>query len=89
MKKIIILGLFFLTSHVTLKAQVNWRKGGNNFTGGAQTTIGTNFQWNAPFQLMTNGNIRMHINQTNTNFQGVGTDGYIGMGANQQMYAVV
>ncbi|MGM0479356.1 MAG: tail fiber domain-containing protein [Bacteroidota bacterium] len=81
MKKILIYSLFLGTSFSTMHAQLNWRKGGNNFNPNTQTTIGTNAQWNAPFQLMTNNDIRMHINENNTFYQGiVPTSGFIGIG---------
>lgn len=82
MKKITITGVCLLAG-LTINAQVNWQKGGNGIAGGAQTTIGTNASWNAPFQLMTNGNIRMHINPNGTVYPGttIPTGGYIGIGA--------
>lgn len=55
-----------------------WKKGGNPLGSFGVTTIGTNNTWNAPFQLITNGNIRMHINNGAT-----GTlDGRVGIGNN-------
>jgi hypothetical protein len=72
MKKILILTLF---PYISICGQLNWQKGGNGPAGSGQTTIGSNASWNAPLQLMTNGQIRLHINSNigNAGFIGVGT----------------
>lgn len=57
----------------TTNAQVPWQKGGNSVVGGNITTIGTSSNWNAPFDLMTNGVIRMHLNENSTLGYGVYT----------------
>lgn len=78
MKKIHLL-LFLILPSIGL-AQYPWVKGGNNVTGGAQTTIGTALNWNEHFQLMTQGQIRMHINRSGTSAVGTNTTGFIGIG---------
>jgi hypothetical protein len=79
MKKILISVCLLLASMTC--SQEYWRKGGNNRTPpAAPPTIGTNFFWNQPFQLMTQGQIRMHINQTGTVANGTNTSSFIGIG---------
>jgi hypothetical protein len=58
--------------------QLNWQTTGNVVTPG-QFIGSTN---NQPLRIRTNNNQRMHINQSGTTFNGVPTDGYIGIGFN-------
>lgn len=77
MKNMLLLIVMTIMTMLTTLAQINWKKGGNNFTPlGFPPTIGSDFTWNSPIEFITNGAPRMHINE------GVGSPciGCVGIG---------
>jgi len=85
MKKNILLA--FLTGAVfPYISQVNWQKGGNSISGGANSSFGTNSTWNAPIFFQSFGLNRMKLNGTvNYTVNGFAgqRDGYLLLGFSQ------
>jgi hypothetical protein len=61
MKKLLLIACLAGTSFFSI-SQIEWRKGGNNIGGGANSSLGTNTTWNAPLILQTFGVNRTKIN---------------------------
>ena len=84
MKTSILILLIAISAIPTAFTQViDWHLGGNNeaaLSNAVNQAIGTNT--NFPLRLETTGIQRMHINENNTFYSTVPTDGYIGIGAN-------
>lgn len=72
----VFLGILLLLGSAKVCAQNNWKTNLNNGTFGHKFGTSSNY----PVDFFTNNTERMKINQIGTNYMGIPTSGYIGMG---------